>query len=770
MSSRRTFLLRASALSSAVFALSIGANADAPVAPPVLQFAYTLPEPSLTSAAVYDSKGILVRNLWSMQKSNAGSNTAGWDGKDNVGVTEPSGRYRYEVAVIGNRYANVGAIGNSAIASRHTPTNLEDVAVDPAGAVYTANNWDETGADFKKWNAAGIPVYEAQYQIRNGNPNGAPYSITTDDKYIYVGVYGWPHDPWNDKQQIQRFTLSDGKAAPWPDSAGPNGHIQIMEWPENQIPAGTPDGDKWLMTAPLRGIAVSGSTILITDGLDGKILKFDKTDGHPMGSFPCPLPRSIAVDSSGNIWVGHSHHIVEAFSPAGTSLGQAITDIGEVQGMTFGPDGKLYVCDSVAGQVKIYQIDGAKATLKRTFGHKAVAGDYAADRYFTLRSIAVDSAGNMFTIQVEPVGGAHLAKFSPSGVTLWQLTATEFVSLGNYNATAPDDLFSVTLHHYKLLDRSAGTWRYLGPCVDKRPQYGGDPHGVPRLLTISGRRYVFLSAGDGVQVYRIDSSGAAHLAALVGGSDPGSDGTNDKQAKGEWSWSDVDGTGEVKQADIKWFQQPGKAWYNVFGMNIDAKGDIWFANLGLGIWMIPTGKPDAKGNPTYDWAQAKCVIPKDGSALAFDPTNVVHADDGSIYAFGWSKPWPSPQGNGFWMGGTTLVRYARDGSFLWALPLPAVCTGLDSVPNGGGVMVGAGGNAHVYHYTPDGQLVAEMQPGKPMGGASGAMDDHASLAVNRDPRDGKLDIFTEDDYGLRIGWYRASDGHIRNIEGVIVIP
>ena len=33
----------------------------------------------------------------------------------------------------------------------------------------------------------------------------------------------------------------------------------------------------------------------------------------------------------------------------------------------------------------------------------------------------------------------------------------------------------------------------------------------------------------------------------------------------------------------------------------------------------------------------------------------------------------------------------------------------------------------------------------------------ASVAVSRDPRDGKLDVFTEDDYGLHIGWYRVDD-------------
>ena len=44
-----------------------------------------------------------------------------------------------------------------------------------------------------------------------------------------------------------------------------------------------------------------------------------------------------------------------------------------------------------------------------------------------------------------------------------------------------------------------------------------------------------------------------------------------------------------------------------------------------------------------------------------------------------------------------------------------------------------------------------------MDGQSGWFDNHACVAVNRDPRDGILDVFSEDDYTLRMGWYRIDD-------------
>ncbi|HET6385655.1 MAG TPA: hypothetical protein VFJ58_19865 [Armatimonadota bacterium] len=82
--------------------------------------------------------------------------------------------------------------------------NIESVAVDQNGGIYTANGWDETGADFKKWNSSGAPVYDAHYQLRNGQPNGAPYAAAADGTYLCCAVGGWTHAPWNGEQQITR--------------------------------------------------------------------------------------------------------------------------------------------------------------------------------------------------------------------------------------------------------------------------------------------------------------------------------------------------------------------------------------------------------------------------------------------------------------------------------------------------------------------------------------------------------------------------------------
>jgi hypothetical protein len=165
-----------------------------PPTQPTREFAFTLDAPGPTSAGVLDGNGRLIRVLWTMKDLPAGRHSGQWDGQDELGQAAPAGEYRYRVIRNGSKYANVGAIGNSGRppnTANHTPTGMHSVAVDAEGAIYTANGWDEAGADFKKWDANGTSVYDARYQIRNGQPNGAPHAITVDDEFIYCAMGGW---------------------------------------------------------------------------------------------------------------------------------------------------------------------------------------------------------------------------------------------------------------------------------------------------------------------------------------------------------------------------------------------------------------------------------------------------------------------------------------------------------------------------------------------------------------------------------------------------
>ena len=272
----------------------------------------------------------------------------------------------------------------------------------------------------------------------------------------------------------------------------------------------------------------------------------------------------------------------------------------------------------------------------------------------------------------------------------WEQFGCEFVSLGNYGAYDPDAFYSMTFHRYKFGDRDAGTWDYTG-CVAPFGQrrFYSDVHGVPRVLKYHDHPFYFLPSGDGVQVYRIEEE-QMHLAALLGGRGPAPDGRREAKQLGQWTWHDADGTGEPKPEEINWFKKPGEGKYSCFGMDVDAGGNVVFADTSThGIREVPVGPPDARGNPTYDWKDAKEVIAQDASPLKFEPNMAQRADDGSVYAFGWSARWPQPKNNPFWMGGTTLARFDKSGKLLWAVGLPKLCVGLDVIPTAAGRAAGA---------------------------------------------------------------------------------
>ncbi len=707
----------------------------------------------------------------------------------NLEPRRTAGDYQFKVAANRATYRNVGAIGNSGLPpdpAHHTPAAMLSVVVDSDGAIYTAHGWDEAGADFKKWDKDGNSVYDAQYQIRNGQPNGAPYSVAVDDDYLYCGMGGWADPTWKEAQQIQRFHRKDGKAEKFTKVNRPDGHIQIYEWPSKRIPAGTPEADQDRLKNPLRTLAIHGETIFFADALGNRILKFNKVTGEPLGEFAVESPEALAIDPEGRLWVGHAHHIVTILDADGRQVAQPITDLGEIEAVSFGPRGQLAVADSAGGQVRIYSIEGNKAALDGTLGQKAKPGDRDSSHFFHLRGVAFGPDGSVVTIQNEPVCGARLAKwiFDPKltgikggGTTwviepklAWEQFGCEFVSLGNYGADNPDNFCSITFHNYRLLDHNAGKWEYTGDGALEPVKYRSDPHGVPRLLKLGDNHFYFIPSGDGVQIYRMEGK-VFHLSALIGGRSPSPDGRKEAEKLGQWTWRDEIGDGVPQPQQINWFKKPGEGHYSVFGIDVDSQGNIWFANAETqSIVMIPIGPLDPRGNPTYDWKNAREVVAKDTSALKFQPNMAQRADDGSIYAFGWSAKWPQPNNNPFWMGGTTLARFDVKGNPLWAVQLPALCVGLDSIPGGGGCMTGQGDGAKIHHFTADGLYVGVMSPGDAMAKQSGWLDNHASVAINRDPRNQMLDVFAEDDLVLRIGWYRVDDRSIETISGKIRKP
>jgi sugar lactone lactonase YvrE len=744
-------------------------------------FDYVLAGPGLTSAGIYGPAGRLVRTLWTTVEKPAGSQTGTWDGLDDFGRAAPAGDYTFRVVLNGSTYRNVGTLGNTGQPPgepQHIQHGVISVCTDDKGNIYTANGWEEAGHDFKVFDPAGKTLFHARYQIRNGNPNGAPHAIAVDDKFIYCATHGWNREPFNSKMQIQRFHIANGDLEPFTDPALEPlaGHIELYEWPQRQVPDGTPERDAALMRLPVRALGILGDAIVATDALGGKIHTFHKVTGARLGEFPVTLPHGLAIHADGRLFVAHEHGKVSVFTLEGEALGTVLADAGEIRSLAFGPGGLLYLADGAAGQVRVYETGGGGMRLQRTFGRKAQPGDYAPDRFYELQGAAADPQGGLVTIAGVTGGGARIASFGPDGACRWEHMALVFCDVGSYAAGRPDELITQRFHRLALGDKDRGEWQYRGTLLDGDPKYLWGNHGVLRLIELGGSQFVYQCYGDGMQIYRRHGD-LFRLAAMAGGNEPTPDGRfvhnlppEEREGDGWWSWTDPNADGRIEDGEVVWFKAPGQARYALFGMNADRAGNLVYAEHHTrAVWELPMAGLDGNGNPVYDWRLAREIVAADDSPAGFFPLMAVRADDGSLYAMGRSDAWERPGGKeaGYiWMGGWALARYDRANRRQWITRLPEVCPGMCDIPGGnGGVMLGYYKLGHIYHYEPGGLLIGVARLGDPAGNQTGWMDNTAALSVQRDPRDGVLDVFGEDSWLNRMIWYRVNDRDVQVVTG-----
>jgi len=795
-----------------------------PELPSVVTWKFNLDKPAKeTSAGVYDQSGKLVRVLWTMKPMQAGEHQAGWDGKDAQGKDAPVGKYSYKVAASNATYKNIGFIGNTGENTfQSVPNNFECVAVDAQGNAYTAHDWYEPHHDVKMWDAKTGRVI-----AHSGHPvGGLVRTVVVDDQYAYTTAYEGGGDRTTAKFYINRLKIDKTPGAQnWPivpfTKAGPaimvyNGHAEY--------PAGTSDADKDLfMFMPLRSLALKGNTLLATDGLAGKVRMFDKESGEETGSFNVKLPLGVAVGDDGRIWVGHEHSKVSVFDGEGKLLATPVDDLK--QGYAIALHGNvLYAADMGAGQVGIYDIAGNTAKFRRTFGEPARPGDRAAHRFYTLHGLAVDKAGNILTVQNEFFfNGGRLAKFDPTGKPLWEQLGLDFVSNGAYSQTNPDWFVTLQHHGYEL-DRKTGIAKSSGNTYNNegyKSQIG--PINAARL---GKNEFVWMANGDGMIVYRVVPppdkfrGPSLKLAAILASSDPKPDGTSSPDGwKPEnyykWSWNDEQGDGKIQDGEAVLFNKPEDKigrWQHS-AMAADSKGNLWFASYDWAgadqIWCIPLLGLNKLGNPIYEWKNARRVTKSEqlqGTTWKPQP-KLVRANGNSFYIYGGSRDDKLPQNGGLHMGGNVLMRFEMKkdakpfapmeplttnqyampdtpsmADLQWQVALPEVAVGLDVIPPGktpqqSGVMVGGNpGRGGIHHYTKDGLLIGQFQSDEARFGGqtdawknwpSGLMDFYGALNVVRDPRDGMLDVFVEDDFNNRILWYRVDDRDVKTLSGEI---
>ena len=614
---------------------------------PTYRFSCTVSKPGLTSAGIFDEKGRLVRVLWTMKQVESGTVVKGaWNGLDQDDRPVPDGTYTWKVVVNRSIYRNVGTIGNTGqppTTSGHVPVFLEGIAVDANNGIYTVHDWDEPHYSVIKWSSK-----DGQAEFHTDNIVGEELlkgiAVEPDGSYAYVSGYADISDRSKAKFSIWRIKLSDGKTDPvhFDHKVEPftkEGRCIKVYDGGADFPAGATQHDKSLMGMPLISLAVHGDTLYATDSLKGRVLLFDKVSGELKKEIALPLACGLAVAPDGKIWVGHEYSKVSVFDSDGGRLSTPVTDLKGVRALALRGN-VLYVADSAAAQVRVYDISGAKAKLTKSFGQPARPGDRASERMKGINGMAVDSGGNI--IVSDRIGqGGRLQKLTPDFRQLWRQMSLEFSSQAAFGAEDPDLLFSAYRNAYKI-DRKTGGWELLGPArteSDEEKSYFGHYEnsfrGPPRVVRLFGNDYFYFPAGDGVAIYRIERSKDPQrgplltLVACLAGCNPLPDGTHAKEGwlpenRYLWSWQDEQGDHQPQKEEATIVVSPGvpQDWEWPRGpLSVDDKGWIWTTSAhrrpsptdGPGaetsaIYAIPPQGPNKLGNPYYDWNSAIRVV------------------------------------------------------------------------------------------------------------------------------------------------------------------
>jgi len=192
------------------------------------------------------------------------------------------------------------------------------------------------------------------------------------------------------------------------------------------------DGNIWVASAPsgmVQKYTRDGKRLLLQIGIKGKLDSSDGTaKGKPLNSPAATffMPSSIFVDrTNGDVYVSDgegagTNRRVAVFDSTGKFLRQwVMEDMGNVHCMTIANDGAVYVCNRRGSSVRVYD----KARRELLF---SIPRNPADEKSLLLSptNIAIDREGRLyvsdtgaFLIQIYDADGAHLRTIGEQGLS-----------------------------------------------------------------------------------------------------------------------------------------------------------------------------------------------------------------------------------------------------------------------------------------------------------------------------------------------------------------
>jgi hypothetical protein len=494
-----------------------------------LQFAFNLPQQSITSAGVYNpSTGALIRTLWNNIQYSAGMNYGAWDGNDDSGNAVASGTsYQIKLIYHNVQYVWAGTVGNTSsntsgpnVHRSYLP--MSDMSIG-GGTAYFAVGYNELQDCFNDF-TVGSPQVSNQIQQGFSDCYSNFDYVAADGTRSYWAKCGGGVGV--NVTYIVALNNADGSNYTFPNGTAPSGANQLYKSCIDFNSSTSP-------STPAGGLAVqqSGNDLFVSHPNLNLVRVFDKVQGTLLGSFAVTAPGRLATTANGDVWVisNATPPVVSRYTFASGKATVVQTITGLVNPVAVGvsaDDSLLLVADGGASdQIKAFNNStGASAWTYGALGGYPVQGPAINSNTFDFQTNTFVAFQADNTFWVMDTGNDRYLHFSINGSTLNYIEQIAYVPCSYCAAVdktdptrAYDMFFEYSINYSLPMAGTNGSWTLThnwgyGLPNDSAHNYFGFQNGIKSAATLSnGRVYAFLNnyATGRADLFELSATGPA---------------------------------------------------------------------------------------------------------------------------------------------------------------------------------------------------------------------------------------------------------------------